>query len=556
MILMSFWKPLLLLLIFLPWAWIVSRIYDKHAARFHLARRQWNNFHLIMGIAAIVVGLAAGLPLANQGGFFVGFAGMLLVLVADIIIYAVIANRDERVPDDFKIKLDIVKKLADRKSERAAAKQLATVSLQLRSADGSTLAPPDQDSPEFQIRAAAEELYSRGLSARANRIEVGPTGKENIYGVVFHVDGVPVADKTMPAQDALRIMDFWKLAAGLDVSDRRRKQQAVVSISSDGHSRDMRVTSMGSKSGMKVTMLIDPAAAVDRVVDDLGLLDGQREALEQIMHDEDRGVVLISSPTHGGRTSSLYAVVRQHDAYTQNIQTLEFDSQMGIEGVRLNLFDPAAEGGEFATTLRSILRRDPDVVGVGDVPDAATAQEAAQAETTRTRIYLAMRADGALAALMTYVKASGNPASAAASLRGVTGQRLVRKLCTNCRVAYTPSPEMLKKLGLPEGRVKQLFKKGGQVLIKNKPEICPVCDGGGYYGQVGVFEVYPLGAEEREQIAASNWSGLQQVLRKAQRPAIQQVAIRKAVDGTTSVEEIMRAAMPAKRTESSKPPAA
>ena len=126
------------------------------------------------------------------------------------------------------------------------------------------------------------------------------------------------------------------------------------------------------------------------------------------------------------------------------------------------------------------------------------------------------------------------------ALHGVVAQRMVRKLCTNCRVAYPPTPEMLKKLGLPEGKIQQLFKKGGQVLIKNKPEVCPVCKGSGYVGQEGIFEVFFLDKEERDLISTGNLQGLRAAFRKRSLPVLQHAAIRKAVDGVTSVEEVLR----------------
>ena len=99
---------------------------------------------------------------------------------------------------------------------------------------------------------------------------------------------------------------------------------------------------------------------------------------------------------------------------------------------------------------------------------------------------------------------------------------------------------MLKKLGLPADRVSQLYKKGGQVLIKNKPETCPMCDGKGYFGQEGVYEIYPIGPTERELIKNGNLAALRAEFRKRQLPTIQQAALLKAVEGITSIEEIMR----------------
>lgn len=128
---------------------------------------------------------------------------------------------------------------------------------------------------------------------------------------------------------------------------------------------------------------------------------------------------------------------------------------------------------------------------------------------------------------------------AAKGLRGVVAQRLLRKLCSNCRVPYQPPPELIKKLQLPP-KLQQLYKKGGQVLVKNKPEVCPVCNGLGYEGQIGVFEVYAFGPEARASIGKQDWNGLKTEMRKAKLPSIQQAALLKAIEGQTSIEEVSR----------------
>jgi type IV pilus assembly protein PilB len=118
--------------------------------------------------------------------------------------------------------------------------------------------------------------------------------------------------------------------------------------------------------------------------------------------------------------------------------------------------------------------------------------------------------------------------------------RLLRKVCTNCRVAYQPPPDMLKKLNLPADKVQQLVKKGGQVLIKNKPEVCPVCQGTGYLGQEGVFEVFVFDDACREAIRSGNINALRAELRKKQFPTIAQAAMQKLVTLTTTVDEVIR----------------
>jgi type IV pilus assembly protein PilB len=326
----------------------------------------------------------------------------------------------------------------------------------------------------------------------------------------------------------------------MDLADRRRKQWADVAVEHQGAPKKMvRITSQGNQQGMRLTLLFDPAEAVRRPIDHMGLLDNQIEALKRLAAD-GTGMVLTAGQPDGGRTTTLHALTRLHDAYTTNVQTIELEVQDALEGSKQNVFDPASTDADYSKLVRSILRRDPDVVAVADVPDQATAQELSKADHSRTRIYVSIRANSAMEALQGWVKAVGDPALAVKGLKGVVCQKLIRKLCINCRVPYQPTPEMLKQLGLPADKVKQLHKKGGQVLIKNKPEVCPVCNGVGYVGQDALFEVFELGDKERDLVKTGNWNDLRAEFRKSNLPTIQQAALRKAVDGYTSVEEIAR----------------
>jgi type II secretory ATPase GspE/PulE/Tfp pilus assembly ATPase PilB-like protein len=541
MTLVSWWKPLLMFVPLVPWALLVSKVYDKHAARFHLPRRLWNMIHLIVGVVAIAVFVL--MPVKNDFGFVASFFGMAAILAADLFVFAKIANKDDRVPERFHIRMNM-DSFRQAKAEKEAAKLQSKVALAIKGPDEkgklAVLVPaPKPETPEFEVRIAAEELFTKAVDARASQLDLLPTGKDNTYGVSYLVDGVRQAGDTLPGANALKLLDFWKAAAKLDTSERRRKQVGMVQIEKETAKKVARVTSVGGAKGLQMTMLFDPEQAVTRKLGDMGLLEMQLAELKSIVQEE-KGVVLISAPPDSGRTTTLYTVVRQHDAYTKNIHTVEMEPQGSIEGVRLNQFDADKEGTEFSTTVRSVLRRDPAVVGVADLPDANTAKEISKSDHERTRVYLAFKSDSALGAIQTWVKAVGDAKQAAEGLHGVTCQRLLRRLCPNCRVAYPPPGEMLKKLGIPEGKVQQLFKKGGQVLIKNKPEICPMCKGVGYQGQIGVFEIFSIGPEEREKVAAGDYNGLRAQFRKKGLPTLQQAAIRVAIDGVTSVEEVMR----------------
>lgn len=537
-ILVSLWKPFVLLVPLAAWAWFVTTVLDKHAARFHLGRQNWSMVHLIFGTVAFFVAVLA-FPIEGHLAFFAALAAMVVILAIDIAVYVYVSDRDERVPENHRIRFDM-SSWREAKAQKAAAKQQGKVELVIKKPDKSILVAPDAETEAFAIRVAAETLYLKALAARASQIDIAPAGKDGAYVASILVDGVRQPLETIPGPNAIRIIDFWKSAAGLDINDRRRVLTADFTAENANATHTIRLTTRGTQGGMHLTMGIDIAEAVRRNAEELGLLDSQMRVVKQLVAD-GRGIVLLASPPDGGRTTTLYSILRMHDAYTSNVQTVEAEIQDALEGVRQNRFNPQAEGAEYSTLVRSILRRDPDVVGIAELPDPATAKEVARADQDRIRTYVCLRADNALTAILMFSQAVGDTQVAANALRGVLAQRLVRRLCFNCRVPYQPPADMLKKLGLPPDKVKQLFKKGGQVLIKNKPDVCPACNGVGYLGQIALFEVYAIGDEEKRMIREANKAGLAAALRKQGLPSIQQAALMRAVEGITSIEEITRA---------------
>lgn len=570
LILMSIYKPLLTLALFIPWGIIVSKVYDKHAARFFLPREQWNFIHIGAGLLALVAILAFGFLVPHsEGGFWAGVGVAIVILAADLYAYMHVANRDDRVPERFRIRLKMEQ--PDDKAAKKKDASAAKVRYSFKTTDEkgkytrALLASPQAQTPDAELRIAAEKLVSDAVAMRASQFELAPTGKDNMFQVRNLVDGVYSSGETIAGVNAARLVALFKTAAGLDVNDRRKKQQALVSIEEPNFKRIARISTIGAQGGERLTVLFDPESSVLKKADTLGFLEMQFAELRTLT-GEGKGVVLVTAPPDGGRTTLLYSLLQMHDAYTSNVQTVEIDQQATLEGVRHNLFDSTADGPasnvvagstgpEFSTLVRSILRRDPQIVGVSELPDANTAKEVAKADHDRCRTYVSFRSSDALVSVQQWIKTVGDTKLGSDCLHGVVNGRLLRKLCTNCRVSYPPSGDMLKKLGIPEGKVQQLFKKGGQVLIKNKPEVCPVCQGVGYVGQEGVFEVAFVTPEERALINQGNLQAVKASFRKRQIPTLQQAAIRKAVDGTTSVEEVMRVTTAEKPPEAAKPAA-
>ncbi len=537
-VLVSWWKALILILPFYGWARLVSSVYDKHAARFHLKREVWNLSHLCFGLGALVLALAvpAMAGIGGIGGFLISFAVVLAVLAVDIAIFPLVTNKDPRIPEAHRLRLDL-KKLFEKKDD-GKDKNAGKAELAIYKPDKSRVGVPSADTPELAVRVAAEQIVIKARDARAQQLDLAPGGKDKPYVLSMLIDGVREGGEQMPAQDAVRVIDFWKAAGGMDVQDRRKRQTGDIKIERGEEHFVARTRTQGGQAGMSLSMIFNPREAVRRAAERLGLLEPQLEVVKELT-SVNQGVVLLAAPPDAGRTSTMYAMIRMHDAYTSNVQTLELEIEDPIEGVKQTLFTPTADGADYATTARSILRRDPDVVGFAEV-DAESAKIMARADHERTRSYVSMKAGGALAALQLWIKAVGEPEFASSGLHGVIAQRLVRRLCENCRQAYKPSPDMLKKLGLKPDSVQQLYRKGGQVLIKNKPEVCPACGGTGYIGQEGVFEVYRIGDDEREAIKTGNAQALRAALRKQELPTLQAAALKKAVDGVTSIEEVVR----------------
>ncbi|MBS0192132.1 MAG: ATPase, T2SS/T4P/T4SS family [Phycisphaerales bacterium] len=539
--LVSWWKPVLFLFPLLAWAWAVSTVCDKHAAKYYLERERWNYIHCIAAFIALLAVLF--MPPIGSGGEFTWIVSFLVfsgLLASSVLAYVTVANKDERVPENGKVSFELSKlaSLVESKNPKKVKGKGGTSVLVFRRVDKSAVDVPAADSPDFEVRLAAEGMITRAVDIRATKFDLAPSNKEN-YQVVYYVDGVKTAGETFPAASGVKLIDFWKAAAKLDVADRRKKQSGDLTVERGSAKNKLHIDTQGGQSGQKLSVVFDPEQQVRKTAEQIGWTAEQTELIRGWSSSRG-GVVLLAAPPESGRTTTLYTVMKMHDAYTNNVQTVEIELEDALEGIRQNKWDPQAEGPDFGTLVRSILRRDPDVVGIAQVPDPQTAKEIVKADPEKCRVYASIPADSAVGAVQAWVKLLGDPDAAAKSVHGVLAQKLIRKLCINCKQAYQPTPDILKKLGLPPDKVKQLFRKGGEVLVKNKPEQCPVCQGTGYLQREGIFEVFNVDDGAREMIRAQNWAGLKAELRKSALPSIQQAALRKAIEGFTSVEEVLR----------------
>lgn len=548
-VLASWWKALIFVAMFAVWGWFVSSVADKHAARFYLPREKWNLAYMVTALLALAVIVLN--PLTGIVAFLAAVPVVALLLGVPPFMYVQAAKKDERVPEEHKLTMNIASWMEARKEAREARKSTG-VQLTIVKPDGVSMEPPEEGTNEMVVRAAAEKLYIDGVAARAHKIELLPAGDKG-YVIAHTVDGLRnVVGEPMAPQDAMRVIAFWQSASGLEPGERRR-QVGEPDISKGGDRHHLRVISSGGQQGLKLTMVVDPAKSVRRKEENLGLLPKQRELLQKLVND-GTGIVLLAAPKGMGRTTMLYTVLKMHDAYTSNIQTIELEQQDTLEGIRQNEWSPTGGGPDHATLLRSILRRDPSVVGVAEVVDEATALEATKGDLEHARVYLSLPAENALQAVDMFRRAVHDNAQAAQSLRGVMAGKLVRALAKSSREAYVPSPDMLKKLGLSPEKVKTLYRHRTHVEVNKKMVPCPESGGTGFVGQIGVFELFEIGAEEKAAIEQGDMNALGTAFRKQGVPTIQQAAIVRAVEGETSVDEVIRVTVGSSKSKSSSSP--
>jgi general secretion pathway protein E len=533
--LVSWWKMLLVIVPVVAWARLASAAIDKDARYFHLNHRLWNGIGL--GCAAAGVAVMLAVPI-----FWVGWPIGMIVLATPILAYWQYRNRN--VPEDQKFSLgggNLTQKLETRRAARAARAAL----IRFIDSEGNEPPVPGKDDPRHAVHIALEDLLGPAVTSRVSRLELalGSGG----CAVAQTIDGMRYKRETIPAEAAAPLFDYVKELAGLNVEDKRRRQRGTCRMDGPAGKSDLAVVTRGSSSGQMMQIEIDRAKRLSKPFDSLGLLAAQIEALRTLEEPHDRhGIILVGAPSGHGLTTSGYSFVSRHDAYTSNVKTLEREVQIEIEGVDQMEWDAANPDVDYATALQSILRRDPDIVLVDLVKDADTARVVADPGMQGPLIYVPQALPSIADQVRQWVKQVGDVKKAVRPLRAVTNQRLLRSLCPNCRQAFQPSSDQLRKLNLSPGKVKQLYRASGKVQIKNKIDNCPVCGGSGYLGQTAAFEVMMVDDEARKILASGDLKAALAHARRNKMIYLQEAALSKVVNGETTIEEVIRVTAPSK----------
>lgn len=523
-VLLSIYKPIVFGLMIGLWGWTASTL-DKDLSYFYLKRQMWNFIFLAVGLVSILLWLM--IPY-----FWVGFALSFLFILGSLVGYHFYRNTEVPKGAQWSFDINSFRQQWD-ESQRQKAQKAATV--RIIDSEGEMVPVPVGEDPLTPVYEALENILEFALPRRAERIDMLAGSQETVVAV--QIDGVKYPQTKLDGKIGLTLIDYLKQAAGLDVKDRRKKQAGKLKIDHD-IPHTVEITTSGSTRGLNLSMLIDPTALRSVPFKKLGLLDSQMEQLKPIFEELDRAVIIVSPPHHG-MTSTIYSFTGTHDPYRTNIMTLEDEIAFELEGVGHGVAKVGTDAPALSKQLESMILREPKVVMLSHLTDPEVAKVIAKFHD-EARFYLGLRQKDSFTALKAWCQAVGDKAAAGAALRAIVCQRLLRKLCPTCRIAYKPDPALLKKLNLPADRVKQLYKHSGQVVVKEETVPCPDCHGLGYRGRRAVFEVMLLDDEARALIGEGQTDQLKNHLRRGGMLYMQEAALALAAEGITSITEIRR----------------
>ena len=429
--------------------------------------------------------------------------------------------------------------------KRGTSKSLAGARLSFKDSNKKDRANPGKNDAVLAAFQAADSLLGGALQRRASRVDL--VVKTDGVTAAITVDGLRSKVDTATSEITMAMIDFLKDLCGLDVKERRKRQSGSCWVVDQESLIPLALSIAGSSTGQQMRIDFDRAKSMGRTLDQVGFLPAQDKAIKDLADPMSRGgVVLVSAPVGQGLTSTCLALITGHDPFTAAVKTLEKNLAHRLDGVDHQIWNPAQGSVDYVTQLQSIIRRGPDVIYADDLSEAGVGKLIAAPNNSEIRFYVALPVDGVAAAITEWFKAVGDVKLAATPLRMVVAQKLCRKLCSACRVPYQPSAEQAKKLGISASKPVEIFKSSGKVQTKNKIIDCPMCNGTGFLGQIIISEVLIVDDEARGFLAKGDLKSAYNSSRmKHKLPGLQESALLRVRDGTTSIEEVIRVLSPA-----------
>ncbi len=382
-------------------------------------------------------------------------------------------------------------------------------------------------SDEAPIIRLVNSLLFQAVKERASDIHIEPFEKDLV--VRFRIDGVLYEILKPPKRFQSSITSRIKIMGGLNIAEKRLPQDGRIRIKIAGRDIDIRLSTVPTSHGERIVMRLLDRDTVLLSVEQLGFDPNQLEQFNSLIQ-HTHGIILVTGPTGSGKTTTLYAALNQINTPDKNIITIEDPVEYQLQGVSQIQVNPKINL-TFANGLRSIVRQDPDVILVGEVRDAETAEIAIQASLTGHLVFSTLHTNDAPSAITRLVEMGVENFLISSSLMATMAQRLIRVLCPHCKVKDAPDPKTLEALSLTDKKDFDFYTQKG----------CPECLNTGFMGRSAIYEMLVVDDVIRELInedADSNY--IKKTARQRGMRTLREDAARKALSGQTSLSEVVR----------------
>jgi general secretion pathway protein E len=387
----------------------------------------------------------------------------------------------------------------------------------------------------------------QAVKERASDIHIEPREKELL--VRYRIDGVLYEHKRANRNFINSIISRVKIMAGLNIAEKRLPQDGRIRRKIAGKEIDMRVATVPTPHGERITIRLLDRSSVLLELADIGFAEDHLVGIEELIH-RPHGIVLVTGPTGSGKTTTLYSCLSKINTPDLNILTVEDPVEYQLEGISQVQVNPKIEL-TFASAIRSFLRHDPDVIMVGEIRDSETAGMAITASLTGHLVFSTIHTNDSAGAITRLVDMGIEPFLVVSSLCGLLAQRLVRRVCPECRVLHRPTPEELEKVGInPEGffagTLPMPFLKTSMkpppagMLYNANPTGCPRCSKTGYTGRTGIYELLPIDDQIRQLALKNADSGkVKKAAVAAGMRTLREDGALKVRAGITTIEEVL-----------------